>query len=264
MENIPTSNIMKDTFGWEVPVETVPLPSKGELYSETSGLKGKATIQIKAMTANEEDILLSQAYIKEGTVIEKLIESCVTSNINVDDLILGDKNALMISIRITGYGQDYNVYANCPYCNHKNDVCVDLTGLPIRRMKIQPVKIGQNIFSFQLPVTKKTVHFRFTDGHVEKERDIIKKKYKALGINKENNITGYLESVILSIDGVEDKNKITHFIKNMPARDSKELRKFITENEPGIDMKWEYQCQSCNANNQINIPITPEFFWPNT
>lgn len=264
MENIPTSNIMKDAFGWEVPVETVPLPSRGALYSESSGLKDKETIQIKAMTAHEEDILLSQAYIKEGTVIEKVIESCVVSNVNTDDLILGDKNALMISIRITGYGQDYNVYSTCPHCNHKNDVCIDLTALPIRRMNIKPIKEGENIFSFELPVTKKIVNFRFTDGHVEKERETVRKKYKALGINRENNVTGYLESVILSIDGVEDKNKITHFVRNMPAKDSRELRKFITENEPGIDMKWDYQCQNCDESNQINIPITSEFFWPNT
>ena len=261
MENMPTSNIMKDDFGWEVPVESVPLPSGGKLYAEETGLKNKETIRIKAMTAHEEDILLSQAYIKEGIVIDKVIESCVTEKINIADLILGDKNALMVSLRITGYGSDYNVTSTCS-CGYKNAVCINLGELSVKRLKIEPVKEGQNLFSFELPITKKTVVFKFVDGHSEREKEIVEKRYKQLGIERENSVTGLLESVIVSIDGIDDKNKITHFIKNMPARDSKSLRTFITKNEPGIDMTWNYKCQSCGSDNDIVIPITSEFFWP--
>lgn len=265
MENIPRRNVLKEDFNWEVPIETVPLPSKGILYSEESGIKNKETINIKAMTALEEDILISQAYIKEGIVIEKLIESCVT-DIKLDpfDLITGDKNALMVSIRITGYGPEYPVASKCRKCGHQNDVQIDLASLGIKRLNINPVQEGTNLFEYKLPVSRKTVFFRFPDGHSEKESEMIKRKYKSLGIEKNNTVTDYLERVIVSIDGIEDKNKITHFIKNMPALDSKKLRKFITESEPGIDMTWEYNCSSCSHDNQIAIPITSEFFWPNT
>ena len=113
------------------------------------------------MTAKEEDILSSQAYIKEGVVIKKLIESCITDkSFDVDDLITGDRNALMVSIRITGYGSDYNITHTCKKCSHNQPVTVNLTELPIKRLQHEPVVAGRNIFSFELPVTKKIVHFK--------------------------------------------------------------------------------------------------------
>ena len=265
MENIPTRNVMKEDFGWEVPVESVPLPSSGILYSDNSALKNKETVQIKAMTALEEDILASQAYIKDGTVIDKLIQSClINKSINASDLVLGDRNSLMVAIRVTGYGGDYNITSKCNDCGHKNNVIVDLTDLPLKRIKIPPVREGLNLFEFKLPVTKKLVHFKFLDGHAEKESEAINKKYKELGIHKQDDVTSYLERVIVSIDGIEDKNKITHFVKNMPALDSRKLRQHIKSNEPGIDMKWDFKCEKCSNDNKIALPITPEFFWPTT
>ena len=115
----------KNSLDWEVPVETVPIPSMGMIYGEDSFFFNKTTVDIRAMTAKEEDILLSQAYIKKGTVIDELIKSCIVgdgSKINVDDLIAGDRNALCISIRITGYGANYNLSVKCKNCYKKNDI----------------------------------------------------------------------------------------------------------------------------------------------
>ena len=131
-EGMPTSNVMKDEFGWEVPVESVPLPSKGVIYSPDSLLYNTETLQIKAMTAKEEDILSSQAFIKENVAVEKLIQSClIEKSIDVNELITGDRNALMVSIRITGYGTDYNVSHSCENCGSSNKVEVDLSQLTI-------------------------------------------------------------------------------------------------------------------------------------
>ena len=136
-QGMPTSNVMKDEFNWEVPVESVPLPSKGIIYSPDSLLYNTETLQIKAMTAKEEDILTSQAYIKEGVMIEKLISSClIDKSINVNDLIAGDRNALMVSIRITGYGSDYNVSHTCTSCDHVNKITANLSELKIKRFRI--------------------------------------------------------------------------------------------------------------------------------
>ena len=265
MENIPTQNIMKSEFGWEVPVESIPIPSKGVIYDESSKLHCLETIQIKAMTAKEEAILASQAYIKEGVVIEKLIESClIDKDINVYELSLGDKSAIMLGIRITGYGHLYPVRSTCNKCGAKNEIDIDLTSIPIKRLKIEPTDLGFNSFSCTLPVTGKNIKFKYLNGHDEREREIINKRYKNLGIEKENSITDFLESVILSIDDITDKNKIKHFVQNMPARDSRYLRKYIKENEAGMDMKHTYTCRSCNSENNIFIPVTSEFFWPST
>ena len=227
-QGIPVSNIMKDEFGWEVPVESVPLPSRGVLYSPDSLLYNTETLQIKAMTAREEDILTSQAYIKENNVVEKLIESClIDKSINTNDLITGDRNALMVSIRITGYGSDYNITHNCNKCNHHNKVKVQLSNLGIKRLEQEPVEPGKNLFAYKLPITQKTVYFKFLNGHDQKEIAIKEKRLKKAGVVYDNTITSYLENTIVSIDGITDKNKIHHFIKNMPALDSRKLRKHI-------------------------------------
>jgi hypothetical protein len=217
------------------------------------------------MTAKEEDILTSQAYIKEGVMIEKLISSClIDKSINVNDLISGDRNALMVSIRITGYGSDYNVSHTCASCDHVNKITANLSELKIKRLEQEPVDPGKNLFSYTLPVTKKVVYFKFLTGHDQKEADIKEKRMKKLGINTDNNVTSFLESTIVSVDGVSDKNKIQHFIKNMPALDSRKLRRHIKNAEPGIDMTSDYNCSNCGENNQITLPITSEFFWPST
>jgi len=265
MENIPIRDVMKEDFGWTIPTETLPLPSNGVVYSPDSYLFNKQSVQIRAMTAREEDILTSQAYIKEGNVIEKLLESCIIDkNIDVGQLISGDKNALMVGIRITGYGPEYPVSIACTNCGAKKDVNIKLDELPLKRIKNPPVEEGKNLFSFKLPVTQKKVMFKYLNSNDEKERELTRKRYKALGIVKESGVTDYLESVIVSIDDISDKNKISHFIKNMPVRDSSSLRKYITENEPGIDMTWKHQCDSCGHINNIRIPITSKFFWPDT
>ena len=263
-QHVMKNNIMKDDFGWTVPVETVPLPSKGVIYSPDSILFGKETLQIKAMTAQEEDILLSQALIKEGTVIIHLIKSClVDKSVNVNDLIAGDRNALMISIRITGYGTQYPVALNCENCGKKNDLDINLADLGIKRLSIEPIENGKNEFSFLLPVTKKNVIFKFLDANDERNRqakiDFIEKHSGGM---RSNNITSFLEASIISIDGIKDKNKISHFVKNMPALDSKKLRDYINDNSPGIDLEQEYDCKFCSSHNKFSLPINSNFFWP--
>ena len=264
-EGMPTSNVMKDTFGWEVPIESVPLPSRGVIYSPDSLLYNTETLQIKAMTAKEEDILTSQAFIKENIVVETLIKSClIEKSIDVNELINGDRNALMVSIRITGYGTDYKVSHSCENCTNNNSIDVDLSQLSIKRLKDQPIEHGLNLFEYTLPVTKKTVRYKFLNGHDQKEIAIIEKRLQKAGMVQNNNVTNFLENTIVSIDGITDKNKIKHFITNMPALDSRKLRRHIKQSEPGIDMSWQYSCQNCGHDNDINLPITSEFFWPNT
>tara|TARA_B100001093_G_scaffold477191_1_gene504237 strand:- start:18715 stop:19515 length:801 start_codon:yes stop_codon:yes gene_type:complete len=264
-KNIPTTNVMKDTFGWEVPQELVPIPSEGKIYDPNSTLYGKKTVQIKAMTAKEEDILTSQAFLKEGTVIENLIKSClIDDTFDVNDLINGDRNAILVSVRITGYGGEYAVVHGCAKCSSKNNVDVDLGSLAIKRLQIEPVEEGKNLFIYELPVTKKNVVFKFLTGKDEKDEEVRVKRMEALNIQQDNSVTRYLEQIIVSVDGVTDKNKIHHFVKNMPALDSRKLRMYSKSQEPGIDMSWKYNCESCGQSNEFTVPITPEFFWPST
>lgn len=254
-----------DNFLWEVPYENVPVPSGGVIYDPNTTLYNTEVLKIKAMTAKEEDILTSPALIKDGTVVEALIKSCLfDKSIDVGDMISGDRNALLVSIRITGYGSDYKMTHSCSNCGVKNNVVAQLAELPIKRLSHQPVNPGQNLFSYTLPVTGKEVHYKFMTGKDEQEESIKNKRKKELGIAVDGSVTSYLNNVIVSVDGITDRNKIHHFVLNMPALDSRKLRLHIKENEPGIDMSWKYECSHCNSKNDVSLPMTSEFFWPTT
>jgi hypothetical protein len=260
---IQKTDVMKESFGYEVPVESVPLPSLGKVYPDGNPLSGQETVEIRAMTAREEDILTSRALIKKGTVITHLIQSCLTDkSIDVKNMISGDRNALMISLRITGYGQEYGVEVDCPACGARSKQDFDLAALEVKTLDIDPVAPGTNEFEFVLPVTKKKVTFKFLTGADEEEIAIVQERKKKSGFKSDNLITTRLMYSIVSIDGITDKSKINGFIRNMPARDSLALRRFIDKSEPGIDMKSWMSCQSCFADSEVRLPLGATFFWP--
>jgi hypothetical protein len=260
---MPTRNVMRDDFGFEIPVETVPLPSRGVTYPVEEGLHGKETVDIKAMTAKEEDILTSKALIKKGTVISHLLRSClIDRTINPDTLLAGDRNAIMTALRITGYGGDYNVEVDCPSCSERSKQSFDLSSLPIKRLEIEPVALGSNLFEFLLPTTKKKVRFKFLTGTDEQDIMVMAERRKKSGMAGENLVTTRLQYAIDSIESITDKTKIQMFIRNMPARDSLELRRYIDKNEPGIDMKSWMDCPACLEQSEVRLPMGASFFWP--
>jgi len=256
-------DVMKDDFGFEIPVESVPLPSKGAIYPSTSPLHGRETVDVRAMTAREEDILTSRALIKKGTVITELIKSClIDKRIDVSSMISGDRNALMVALRITGYGSEYNAEVECPECSEKSKQAFNLSDLSIKPLEIQPVEVGANLFEFQLPVTKKTVCFKFLTGTDEEEIMLTQERKKKTGAVADNLITTRMQYSIQAIEGKTDKALISSFIRSMPARDSLTLRNFIDKNEPGIDMKAYMDCPSCSESSEVRIPLGAAFFWP--
>ena len=254
---------VKAEFGLDIPLETVPLPSSGKVYSQESTLYGAEAVEIRPMTAREEDILTSRALIKRGTVITELIKSClVDRSINPVDLLGGDRNSLMVAIRITGYGPEYPAEIECQECGTKAKHDFDLAQLPIRRLEIEPVMPGSNLFEFTLPRSKKLVRFRFLTGRDEEDIMTTAEKQKKLGISTESNVTTNLMHAIVSIGGIEDRSKIASFIKMMPAMDSLMLRNYIKDNEPGIIMKQETSCPSCGHSEEVVMPLGINFLWP--
>ncbi len=254
---------MKDDFGFEIPVESVPLPSKGLVYPTESPLHGQETIDIKAMTAREEDILTSRALIKKGTVITELIRSCLTDKrIDVNSMLSGDRNAVMVAIRVTGYGADYKAEIECPQCQSRSKQNFNLSDLPIKPLEVEPVTPGQNLFEFVLPVMKKAVRFKFLTGADEEEILIVQERKKKAGATTDNLVTTRLQYSIVAVDGKTDKSLINTFIRNLPARDSLALRQYIDKVEPGIEMKSYMDCPSCNESSEVRLPMGPGFFWP--
>ena len=262
---VPLRDVMKDDFGFEVPVESIPLPSRGVVYPPESPLHGQETVEVRAMTAREEDILTSRALIKKGTVITELIKSClIDKRIDVSKMLSGDRNALMVALRITGYGADYNVEVDCPSCNTKSKQTFSLSDLELKPLEVQPVQPGVNLFEVQLPVTKKNVRFKFLTGADEEEIMVIQERKKKAGNMADNVVTTRLQFSLVEVDGKTDKNLINAFIRNLPARDSLHIRQVIDQAEPGIDMKSYMDCPSCSESSEVRIPLGPSFFWPDS
>lgn len=254
----------KADFGLEIPVETVPLPSAGRVYPRESPVSGRETVEIRAGTAREEDILTSRALLKKGTVITELIRSClVDKTVNPVDLLTGDRNALMVAIRITMYTADYDVELECGECGTKAPRTFNLGELPIRRLELDPVEECSNLFEFVLPHTGRAVRFRFLTGRDEEDILANAEKQKKLGLMQgEANVTSNLLHSIVSINGVTDRVKITNFVRMMPARDSLALRNHIHDHEPGIIMRQEVSCPACGHAEEVSMPIGTSFLWP--
>ena len=262
---MPSRNVLKDDFGLDIPVQAVPLPSRGIIYPVDSGMHGKEEVSIKAMTAREEDILTSRALIKKGTVITELLKSSIAEDgFDPDMLLSGDRNALMTALRVTGYGTTYSVEVDCPACSTRTKQEFNLGELPLQRLEIEPVAPGANLFEVELPMTKKKVRFKFLTGHDERDISVMQERKKKQGVKVDNLVTTRLTYSLVTVDGISDKSKIGFFIRGMPAGDSLFLRKYIDRNEPGIEMKAWMDCSSCFESSEVRLPMGAAFFWPDS
>jgi hypothetical protein len=218
------------------------------------------------MTAREEDILTSQNLIKQGVVIDKLMQSMIISPINYNDIVIGDKNALMVAARILGYGKDYPVEITCPHCSHKNKTSVDLTKLPEVIVSDDIPMASPGIFEFTLPKTKRVIHFRLLttaiDKQISKEMEILKKANKNGGVD--NELTTRLKALIVSVDDNVDKKYISNFVDNeLFAMDSKSLRSYIKLVSPDVKFEFTFDCEECGHEEEaLSFIIDTTFFWP--
>lgn len=261
----PTQPTQRRTQSDEIPYESVPLPSRGLLYPPGTPLHGVSEVHIKPMTAREEDILMSPALIKNGTAITSLIKSClIDKSIDPAMMIAGDRNALVFSIRITGYGAQYEASIECNECDKKSDRVFDLLQCAVNFLDINPVSEFENRFEFMLPRSKKIVHFKFLTGQAEENatKQQLARKKALGGIQIENTVTDNLREAILSIDGVEDRQKIADFVRNMPASDSLAIRSYIATHSPDLITKQVSECKLCGAVEEVSIPLGVSFLWP--
>ena len=249
------------------PTEIIDLPSKGLLYPKEHPLSS-GQIEMKYMSAKEEDILTSQNLIQKGVVIDMLLRSLIVGNgqgkkVNYDDLILGDKNAVMVAARILGYGADYPVEVTCPACGAKNKVVINLAELENRNQDITAEY--SNLFEYQLPLSKRNIEFKILSHSDEaKVAELAKRKKKQTRSTQVSyELTSRLKAMIVSIDGETDRKTIDNFVENeFISRDSLAFRKHLDAVTPDIDMTYYFECDECGHEGSVQIPLTVEFFWP--
>lgn len=251
----------------EYPSEVVDLPSKGWFYSPNSPLSS-GKIDIKYMTAKEEDILTSQNLIKKGVVLDKLLEQLiVTPNVKLDDILVGDKNAIFIASRILAYGKDYKIKFKDPSTGDDVEDTIDLTKLDPREIDFEQHTRGENIFEYTLPHSERTLHWKLLTHADEQAIDAEIKGMKKFTKNKNESseVTTRLKYVIQALDGNEDRSKIKSFVdKELLARDSLAFREHIKENTPDLDMTFNFESEDTGYTERMTIPLGVDFFYPST
>ena len=238
------------------PTEVVDLPSQGLLYPKDSPLSS-GKIEVKYMTAKEEDILTSANLIKKGIVVEKLIESLVVDkSIDIDTILVGDKNAILVASRILAYGKEYEVEID------GQTVEVDLTTLKDKEVDKSVFTKGVNEFEFELPATKRKLTFKLLTSGDEKSIDTEIKGYEKIGDGIGYDLTTRLKNMILSIDGDTKRASINSFVDNeFLSRDSLAFRTYANKIMPDVNMTSEYIDED-GEEKEFTVPMTVQFLWP--
>ena len=248
---------------FKLPTETITLPSKGLLYPKDNPLS-KGEVEMSYMSAKHEDILTNVNYIKNGTVIDKLLQELIVTPINYNDLLTGDKDAIMIAARILGYGKDYPI----KFYNEQNKIeeeyIVDLTSLKEKSVDESLVKEGANEFSFTLPQSQNLVTFKILTHGDEKNMDSELRGLAKIQPDRSFETTTRLKYLITSVEGKREKKDIREFVDvYLTAQDARALRQYYTQVAPGIDMTIDIEKDGYTKEG-VSMPIGLNFFWPDS
>ena len=264
----------KQVSDYKFPTEVVDLPSKGLVYPEDNPL-ASGKVEMKYMTAKEEDILTTQSYIKDGSVLDRLFQSLIIGNgdgvpIKYIDLTTGDKNAVMIAARVLGYGKDYKVEIQDPFSDNKQEEVIDLTQFEATDYDGKnQTELHKNEFEYELPKSKRKITFMaMTESKERKVKHQIKdleKKQRKLKDATSRELTTRLKNMILSVDGESDTATINSFVDNeLFAIDSQSLRNYINEVVPDMDLNYEFVSEETGERREMLLPMDVTFFWPSS
>lgn len=249
---------------FSTPTEFVDLPSKGRFYSSDHPLHGVESIEIRYMTAKDEDILTSKSLLKKGIAIDRLLQNIIIDKkVKVTDLLIGDKNALVVAARITGYGAEYLTKVNCPACLEVQQHQFDLEEHALTDGGTSAVAedVGNGVWEVICPRSNVAVGLRLLTGRDEKSLMATEQ------MRKKNNLpdaaaTSNLKLIIATVNGNAEVQTIAKFINAMPAQDARFLRNTYDDLMPNIDLTQHFECQNCGFDMDMEVPFTTDFFWP--
>tara|TARA_Y100000310_G_scaffold343536_1_gene451684 strand:+ start:2457 stop:3311 length:855 start_codon:yes stop_codon:yes gene_type:complete len=260
-------DINEGGLSFVTPTEFVELPSRGRYYPEGHPLHDQEVVEIRYMTAKDEDILTSKSLIKKGVVIDKLIQSVlVDKSIRPQDLLIGDKNAILVTTRITGYGPEYETRIDCPACGANTEHIFDLNESLEMDYADDFEEYGVELsdkgtFFIKLPLTEITAEVRLLTGRDETKLLSMAERKKKLKL-EESSLTDQFRTLIVSVNGISDSSSINTVVENLPAIDAKHLRDVYAEITPNADLTNMFECEECGNVEEVNVPITVQFFWP--
>jgi hypothetical protein len=235
--------------------DLAPLPSRGIFYPN-----GKDHVVIEHMTAHDENILTTPNFINSGTVLEQLLRKKVKDNINIDMLLTGDINAILLQLRIGAYGADYPVKVVDPENGDEFEEIVDLTKLKFKELTIMPD--ADFLYSFTLLIKKKQIKFRLLTNKEEKDIANKAEDYKKVNGGIDITFTERLKSQIMEVDGDRNKIYISRFVDSMPPLDALRLRNYMSEVEPNLDLSYEFTNPNTGRRFRSIVFLSARLFYP--
>ena len=264
---VTTSNT-NSPLTFSTPTDFVELPSKGIYYAEGHPLHNEEVIEIRYMTAKDEDILTSQSLLKKGIAIDRLLQNVIVDrNIKIEDLLIGDKNAVIIACRKTGYGSIYETQATCPGCSttaiHSFDLeCLTVSSGGSEGSADVTSQEDTGTFLITTPISNVRVELKLLTGQDENYLSQLAAN-KRKGNLPESGLTDQLQRIIVSVNGHTDLTTLRSFVENMPAKDSRYIRQVYEQITPNIDLAQGFTCESCGyETDRMEVPFTATFFWP--
>ena len=262
----PVAATAASPLDFVTPTEMVDLPSRGKLYAEGHPLKDKEEIEIKFMTAKEEDILTSRSLLKKGIAIDRFLQSVILDKkIKVNSLLIGDKNAILIAARASGYGSDYETQVTCPSCATKSLMSFDLNNRTINEGTADPElgirKTEKNTFIVTAPYSKFDVEIAPLTGEHELFLSRMAESRKK-GMQQDSLMTDQYKMMIRSVQGNAAKDVIAYYVDNMPLRDSRFIKNAYKKINPDISVNEHFECNSCGHEQEMEVPFGADFLWP--
>ena len=255
------------SFSYVVPTELIDIPSGGRFYSDGHPVSGKSYIEIRHMTAKEEDMLTSRSLLQKGVALDRVLSSIIIDkSINADTLLVGDRNALIIAARISAYGNEYNTKVTCPACGTVQEYNFDLnqqniySGSDVEEFVTDTATDG--IFTTKLPRTGLNIGFRVLKGSDERrfiegvEMDRKNKKVH------ERNVTRQLLNMIVSVNDNTTNEAVNYVVENLPSVDVRHLRQAYKAASPNVDLTQHFECNNCGHEQDMEVPLNADFFWP--
>ena len=258
----PSPAAMAPNMAFAVPTEFVVLPSQGKFYLEDHPLHKQETVEIKFMTAKDEDILSSEALLKKGLAVDRLLTSLLVNDIDPSTLFIGDRNAILIAARISGYGEQYDVTLTCRECFTSSEIEYNLKNASLNENCFDPVFLKREgvffnestqTFDTKLPASGVTVGLSLLDG--ESERFLSNN-------DKEKTVTSMLNTFITKVNDEPDPKYIDDFVEAMPVKDSRHLRTLYPKLVPQVRLIENFLCAECFHEKEMEVPLSAEFFWP--
>ena len=256
---------MPNPMDFITPTQFVELPSQGRYYPVGHPLHNQETIEIRFMTAKDEDILTSRSLLKKGIAIDRLIKNLIVDEkINPSTLLVGDRYAIIVAARASAYGHVYDTKVSCPSCGARSDHRFNLlepsiyNGSDTEDYIIRRTETGN--FTIELPWTKLVVEVRMLTGsdEIEMIKDIQKQSKNKTDISMSDQMMRY----IVAVNGYNEVNVINHVVKNITATESRYLRNAYKALSPDLKISGDFECPSCGFEQDLEVPFGADFFWP--